>query len=311
MRDFGDVEAVRISLNSGIKRDGKTSVQMPQDRWNAAIIRESQQLCQFVQTTVEQAIETYYDQLNIEANSDGRVVAIRHPVRLSGGVLDTIRLLEEIEPILDQYVDSHEQYAEIASFSAADIYEEVAKEGLNFCTTIIPRVRLFAHTYLWILWTHESLRQANRFAGLLMGEHDFEQFSESAFPYIAHPPLIVATIACSTMIEEVGANYINAYVAAESYDLDETSPRQVLKDIEEHYPESGDYDTTKIDELVIDARNDISHYVTGRGETITLRDFEEFYQAVGEGMRLVNSMLLNLIQPPIVEFRASLDKLLT
>ena len=142
-----------------------------------------------------------------------------------------------------------------------------------------------------------------------MSEYDFEQFSESSFPYIAHPPLIVATIACSTMIEEVGANYINTYVETASYDPNKTSPRQVLTDIEKHYPESEDYDTEKIAELVINARNDISHYVTERGETITFRTFDEFYEAVVEGIKLVDSMLKHLILLPIADFEESLNKL--
>lgn len=129
-----------------------------------------------------------------------------------------------------------------------------------------------------------------------------------AFPYIAHPPLIVAAIACSTMIEEVGATYVNAFVEGKSYDLDETSVGDVFSDIIEEYPDIDDFDATAISDHVIGARNDVSHYVTKRENIASIDDFEDFYVAVIEGMELVDGLLAELVQKPIEDFEQSLEK---
>lgn len=230
------------------------------------------------------------------------------PVQLSGGILDTVELIEEVEPVLEELEDSILASAERASFNDRSDYEKIARESINSTDKIVPRTELFLHTYLGIQWANESLRQANQFGGLLQSDHNFNRHSMRAFPYIAHPPLIVAAIACSTMIEEVGATYVNAFVEGKSYDLDETSVGDVFSDIIEEYPDIDDFDATAISDHVIGARNDVSHYVTKRENIASIDDFEDFYVAVIEGMELVDGLLAELVQKPIEDFEQSLEK---
>jgi len=307
MRKFGDVEAVKLLLEQDPEVSQRVGLSPVQDPWQVAIIRNGQKLCKYVRAVIVQAVENYHEQIQIEQNTDGRLIEIRHPVRLSGGIHDAIELLETAEPMLNQFEQSFEILNENAEFGHGDIYEKLTKDALNFKDTIIPRVRLHIHTYLWILWTHESLNQAMQFHGLMKNRHDFEELTNTSFPYISHPPLIVATIACSTMIEEVGATWLNAYVKEVHHKMDNTSVGQVVNDIETHHSQSNEFDFGEIKEWVVDTRNDISHYVTRRGETVGLDEFEEFAIAVQEGMNLVNSLLSELIHPPIEEFQSDLS----
>lgn len=307
MREFGDLEAVKILLDQ--ERNAEEKVKMPpvHDPWHVAIIRNGQQLCNCVQTVIIKAINNYHQQIQIEQNTDGRVVKMHHPVRVSGGIQDAIELLEMVDPILNEFEERFEILNENAGFKSGDIYEDISKNALNFRQKIIPRVRLHIHTYLWILWTHESLNHAIQFHGLMEKQHEFEELTHASFPYISHPPLIVATIACSAMLEEVGATWLNAYVDNIDYEKDNTTAGGVVSNIEMHYSQSHEFDVEGIKEWVVGTRNDISHYVTRRGETVSLDEFEEFAVAVQEGINLVDSLLSELVVPPIEEFRSDLS----
>lgn len=307
MRKFGDVEAVKLLLKQNPKVQQKVRFYPVQDPWQVAIIRNGQKLCNYVHAAIIRAVDNYHEQIRIEQNTDGRLVEIRHPVRLSGGIQNAIELLETVEPMLNQFEQNFELLSEKAEFGHGDIYEKLAKDVLNFKGTIIPRARLHIHTYLWILWTHESLNHAIQFHGLMKNQHDFEELTNASFPYISHPPLIVATIACSAMIEEVGATWLNAYVDEVHHKIDNTSVGEVVHDIETYYSQSNEFDFEGIEEWVVDTRNHISHYVTRRGETVGLDEFEEFAIAVQEGVNLVESLLSELVLPPIEGFRSDLS----
>lgn len=313
MESFGPVEAVRFSLEQKLDMsddlpEEKLRVKFPRNGWLVAIIRESYQLSKFSESVALKAVNMYYSQIQAEAESDGRMIDPAKPVQLSRGILEAVELITEAESVLSEVEGKIEQYDCKAMFSGG-VYEETAKAGLNFSRTIIPRTRLFVHTYLWILWTHEALRQANQFGGLLQSDYNFERFSDKAFPYIAHPPLIVATVACTTMIEEAGVEYINAYTGGQDYDRDNdhTSAKMVLEDLESHFPDIEEINTTAIKEQVIEARDNISHYVIERKDVVPVDDFEGFYSAVIEGMELVDMLLAELINQPISEFQNKLE----
>jgi hypothetical protein len=309
MREFGEVEAIQLYLEQFAEIPPKLSFYTVSDAWLVAIVREGQKLVNFVESAIIKAIENYYDQIHIEQNSDGRAINIAHPVRLSGGIQDAIEILETISPKLTQFEQRFDFLNHKARFDSDDLYQDLATAALNFEDTIISRTRLHIHTYLWFLWTHESLNQAIQFYGLLMSQDDFEELSKAAFPYISHPPLIVATIAASTMLEEIGATWVNAKVEKSNYDMDETSVADVMEDIETYHPKSKDFDFTEIEEYVVDARNDISHYVTRRGETVGVEEFEEYVEAVQKVMNLVDVLLSELVLPPIEEFKKELSRL--
>ena len=308
MRNFGDVEAVKILLGQHSEVPQKIRFEPVQDPWQVATIREGQKLCKFAQTVVGEAVENYYQQIQKDQSSAGRMIEIRHPVRLSGGIRNAVRLLEVVEPILDQFENTFEALSSRAEFGRRDTYEEVAKDALNFQDTIISRIRLYVHTHLWFLWVHESFNHARQFHGLIKKEHDFEELTKGSFPYISHPPLIVVIIACSTMIEEVGARWLNAYVDGVHHKIDKTSVSCIVRDIETHYDQSDEFDFEWIREWIVDTRNEISHYVTRRGETVGLDDLEEFKLGIGQGVKLVDFLLTELVSPPIEEFQNGLSR---
>lgn len=309
MREFGEVEAIKLYLEQFTEIPPKLRFSTVSDAWLVAIVREGQKLANFVESVIIKAIENYNNQIHIEQRSDGRVVNMVHPVRLSGGIQNAIELLETVSPKLDQFEQRFDFLNAKARFDSDDLYQELATAALNFRDTIISRTRLHIHTYLWFLWTHESLNQAIQFYGLLMSQNDFEELSKAAFPYISHPPLIVATIAASTMLEEIGATWVNAKVKKSDHDPDETSVADVMEDIETHHPKSKDFDFAEIEEYVVDTRNDISHYVTRRGETVGVDEFERYVIAIQNVMNLVDLLLSDLVLPPIEEFNEELSQL--
>ncbi|QKY18289.1 hypothetical protein [Halorubrum sp. CBA1229] len=308
MRDFGDVATVKILLEQHSEVPRKIRFEPAQDPWQAATIREGQKLCKFVQAVISEAVDNYYQQIQKDHSNGARAIDIRHPVRLSGGIRNAIRLLETVEPILDQFEESFEILNSKAEFSQNDIYEELAKDTLNFQDTIIPRIRLYVHAQLWFLWVVESFNHAARFHGLMKRDNDFEELTSNSFPYISHPPLIVVIIACSTMIEEVGARWLNAYVDGVHHKIDETSVGCIIGDIEAHYAQSDTYNLGEIKRWIVDTRNEISHYVTRRGDTVKLDELEEFKMAVTQGIELVASLLSDLVLPPIEEFQNDLSR---
>lgn len=314
MENFGNIEAVRLSLEQEMDTSdklptGKLRVKNSQNSWFAAIIRVSYQLSKFSKSIVLKASNIYYNQIRAENESDFRMTDPARPVQISQGILEAIELIAKVESILGGAEERIELYNRMAVFAGYDVYEDIAKVGLNFIRTITPRTRLFAHTYLWIMWIHEALQQANQFGGLLESDYNLERLSAGAFPYIAHPPLIVATVACTTMIEEVGVEYINAYVEDQDYNRnqDHTSARLVLEDLESSFPNIEQVNTQAIKDHVIEARDNISHYVTKRKNAVHIDDFEEFYNAVVEGVELVDAVLTKLIDQPTSQFQDELE----
>lgn len=301
------MKAVKILLEQDPEVHQKVRFYPVQDPWQVATIRNGQKLCNYVHAAISQSTNNFYNQLQIEENTSLRMVDISHPVRLSGGIKKAIEQLETVVPTLNQFDRRFEILSENAEFGYADIYEKLAKDSLNFKRTIIPRTRLYIHTYLWILWTHESLNQAIQFHGLMKNQYDFEDLNDASFPYISHPPLIVATIACSAMIEEVGATWLNAYVDPVDHDMNNTSVKEVVHDIETHYSQNDEFEFDDIKEWVVDTRNHISHYVTRRGKTVGLDEFEEFAITVQGAVNLVEALLSELVFPPIYEFRRGIS----
>jgi hypothetical protein len=253
-------------------------------------------------------VKAHHDQIQADLKADGRIVDISSPVQLSNGVVETIKLIESGEPALREFEETILSLGERASFDGHPEYERLSKASLNLVDKIVPRTQLFLHTYLWIQWTTESLRQANQFAEQITDEQKYEDISESAFSYIAHPPLIVATIACTTMIEEVGTAYINSFADGKHHNPENTNVSEVLKDVAEEYVDSDEFDFTAIDDHVVGSRNEISHYIRRRKNVVSIADFEEFHQAVMEGVRLVNELLTELIDRPLNEFMKALDQ---
>lgn len=312
MREFGDLETVRLVIQRASDQDvygpeSRIGFPSAKDPWHVAIVNSSYGLSKYAHWAANRSVQIHQESIETLENTDARAVQISHPVHLGIGVKNTIEHVEIVDKQLEFLEKKFSILEERASFETESCYDDLAREGMNFARTIIPRTRLFAHTYLWIQWALEGIRQADQFRGLLRNEHQLNQFSENAFPYIAHPPIIVATTACTTMIEEVGATYINSYVEGSYWDKDETSAKAVLDEIEAEYINDAELTTSKIRNWVIPSRDNLSHYVIKRSEVIDTSDFEKFYTGIIETIQLMHSLLNDLLFPQIDEFQSSLD----
>lgn len=281
----------------------------PGDSWQALLIQRTYELVNFCYDTIRQAYDIYNSQIETEKESVGRAINPTIPFQISGGIYDSIELIESVESTLENYHAQIRECVTNTQFGLNDSHERVAKTGINVYEDIIRRTRLFAHTYLWIHWANEGLRQANQFGAQLQSENNLKRFSEKVFPYLAHPALIVSTIACTTMIEEVGAEYINGFVSGNSYNHDETSASSILRDLKQEYPSSSEFDLNKISEHVIAPRDDLSHYVRKRKDVITMDEFKDFYLGVIESIEFVDDILLEILEPPIREFQREVNSL--
>jgi len=131
MRQFGDVEAIKIRLGQLPEVPPKVRFTPIDDPWLVAIIRHGQILASFVGDASRSAIRNYREQIRVDHEADGRVISIEHPVGLNGGIRDAIELLENVDPILDQFEREFEFLKTKARFDGDDRYQEVAKATLN------------------------------------------------------------------------------------------------------------------------------------------------------------------------------------
>jgi len=131
MRQFGDVEAIKIRLGQLPEVPSKVRFTPIDDPWLVAIIRHGQILASFVGDASRSAIRNYREQIRVDHEADGRVISIEHPVGLNGGIRDAIELLENVDPILDQFEREFEFLKTKARFDGDDRYQEVAKATLN------------------------------------------------------------------------------------------------------------------------------------------------------------------------------------
>lgn len=299
MRNFGHISAVRVYIDRVYDSNGglgkaKVKVHDPIDPWHMAIVEEAYKLYPYVIERIQEVVNCYRNNLEARAKSDGQVIQPAFPVQISGGLTQIASIIEQAEPDLERFYNNMEEFDDRASYGTNRTYEEFARSELKNSRKIIKRTRLFLHTYLWILWTHESLLQANRFGGLLEDQSYFPENSENSFNYIAHPPLIVATLGCTAMIEEVGALYLNK-LTSQSIPTDNTSCSKVIKKIRKSHLNVDEFDLDSIEEFVVDTRNDISHYITRRTNLVTLDEFEDYCMAILEGIELVRRLLILLL----------------
>ena len=109
----------------------------------------------------------------------------------------------------------------------------------------------------------------------VLGVKDFNRAEDNVFSYVAHPPLIVATIGCTATIEEVGTFYLNKFTE-KHHNPDNTSSSEILRDLKEYYPDSDPDIIDEIDDTVVQARNDISHYLSKRDSAIPVDNIQRY-----------------------------------
>jgi len=219
------------------------------------------------------------------------------PTQISSGITRLSAIIGDADKTLTEFEDQFNDYAQRADFRDGSAYSKHAKTELSNSLGLIDIQRLHLHTYLWTLWAMDSLEQANRFGGHIENPDTRPELPVGSFQYVAHAPLVVATLSTTALIEEVGGTYINkkTEMTGSSVDFDNTSCSGVLSKLEQHYPTIGEYDVDAIRSHVVNSRNDFSHYITRRGDAITLDNFEEYYLALRGGLSLVLKIVDQLI----------------
>lgn len=309
MYNLGQIEAVRLVVNRRIENEsslseGPVTVPDSPDPWKIAILRESDDLYEYTAELTQTAFDLYAEDLWARVETDGRLVEIAFPVQLSRGIVKMSQLIGDAERRLEKFDLKLRNCCEHVEFLDGSPFDEQSRIALKLSQEMIERQRLHLHTYLWVLWTQESLEQANQFGGVVKNPDFRPEQREDSFQYIAHSPLVVATLSITAMIEEIGATYINKHTE-DSVDFNNTSCSKVLKDLERHYPKIDEYDVNSIRRYVVDSRNDYAHYITRRGDAITLENFEEYYSAIREGLSLVKEIADQLIMESIAKYEKS------
>ncbi|QLC34304.1 hypothetical protein EFA46_008825 [Halarchaeum sp. CBA1220] len=126
-----------------------------------------------------------------------------------------------------------------------------------------------------------------------MAEHGYyDDLGVEGFGLVAFPPLITATLSCTAVLEDVGCIYINKYrePGEECINPDETRVGKILDLIEKRYPDSSDFDLDKIDQEVIQRRDEYAHYMERRQQTVTAEETDQFIEGIAEAFWLIRNL---------------------
>lgn len=299
MREYGHIETVRWFLDETVvAMDGELpskflSIPTPHDYYHIYILRVTTRLLNYIYSTSQECSEIFESEVLSENNADGYALDISMPIKLSPGIVKTAILIEEAEEKLQQYQQQLTVFSEKASFDNNGILEDLARRRLSLLDKLIDRTRLFHHAHLWLHWTSESLDQAAQIRTLIEEHGRFEEAGEDAYAFFAFPPLIVATLSCTAMIEEVGAKYINQFTS-DSVNTDKTSSSRVLNLLDKYYADIDDFDIESV-YSIIDARNEIAHYMTTRKNVVEIDLFQQYADGVAQSIFLVRNLVLEFM----------------
>lgn len=263
------------------------------------ILNQSAQLYRKAVALTSEAEEEYDSDLERRKETSARLIDPAMPVRFSSGITNIASLIEPADEMLSQQLGSIEELTEEAIFENESSYEGMAREAINISRNIAELVRIHLHTHLWGIWINESLSQASQVHQQIKNRDEFENPIDSIYPYVAHPPLIVATLGCTAMIEEVGGHYLKKFTD-ENIDLDNTNCREVLRSLNSTYPRAKQYDISTITETVVAARNDFSHYLIERQDAIVTSSISKYIELCQECIRLVGILVREM---RLVQFR--------
>lgn len=297
MHSYREIAAARWFLQDLSRQEYRLktrslSIPVPQDVWHIEIVRSSKEVYEFVLYILNQATTIYEEDIEMRYEADGRAIDLGVPVELSGGVINIASLMEAAIPELGNLIEELDSFAEKDSFGGNSLYETAARHALRFVHVIRDRVPLFLHSYLWILWAIEAVDQAGRIAHRISNNH-FRKNSEASFPYMAHPPILVATLACTALTEEIGAIYLKEIIG-EEVKKNHTSFKNILERLENNNLNS-DFDINFIQDNLYDIRISLAHYILKRKNAVSMGEFEDFATAVFECTDLVKAMANDLI----------------
>lgn len=230
----------------------------------------------------------------------GRLIDPAMPVQMSGGLYKIARQLDSGEPALRGFENRLQDLEAEAEFGTGDGYESVGRMALKLSKEIIERTRLHLHAHLWMLWTLEGVSQASQIHSVMTEYETHSDMPEGAFEYLAHPPIIVSTMACTAMIEEVGAVYINKETDY-SVDYDGTRCSEVLRKLEKGYSRSENHDFEVISESLIPKRTDFAHYMRRRQSGMGEAELIEHTEAAMETLKLIRALVTDLLSDKLNE----------
>lgn len=308
MKEYIELEAVRlyieseISLQNDVPEHG-VSPSLPTDFSNLQILRESNRIHDYVTDLGLETRRIYENDIVTRQETVGRVIDPAMPVRFSGGIEEIASLLDSADGQLSQLERTIDQIESESTFNTDCSYDEPARIAITLDRKMIERAMLYLHSHLWMLWTLESLEQADQIYGLMQRQDRFSEVGEDAFAYLAHPPIIVSTLACTAMIEEVGAEYINQFISGKSMNPDETRASDVLDTLSNEYQNHTEFDISAINETIVSSRQDISHYLSKRPDAVTSENLEKHINQGMASIRLIDILTNELLTDVLQDYR--------
>ena len=298
MRSFGDITAVRLALwEHDEGSPTKLHIPFPVDQWHPAIIDLCWRRFQYCLQIHNSAMSVYQDDIELRGSYDGRAINPL-PVRLSWGMREVVNLHTKFGATFDTFTTLIDWCRERATFGSGTRYERLSRRWLRYSRGLRDRVVFSLRTSMWIQWINQSLWEAHELLAHIQDDESqyLQQYGPELFSYIAHPPLLVAVLTSSAMVEEVGAVTVKELDTDVDPDLDDTTLENVLGWLRDQNLTPENIDLNILDDRLREARNDLSHSMTARATTVTLDTFETYAEAVQTAIRLGLSLVNQLVR---------------
>lgn len=310
MHDFSHLEAARWRLDCWLKTEEELpteSLQAPSpNSWEyVAILRAANRLYREVVNATAEAEDYYRDDLKGREEYAGRLVDISMPIDFSSGIVNTSKLVAEADEAIPAKLEMIEQVTEQASFDSDTEYERLSRKAINYSRDLAEFGSMHLHAHLWASWIVESLSQAERVHQQLPHKDQFKGMVDSVYSYLAHPPLIVATIGSTALIEEVGSRYINKFTDRH-VNPDETRCGDILDDLEEIYSGEEEFDFSGIKATIGQARNDYGHYILKRKPIVDAEDLGEFIDLCTQCIRLALGIVRDMLRAKVTQYHVQI-----
>jgi hypothetical protein len=245
--------------------------------------------------------DLFADDVNRYQNSLGRAVSIRVPVQFTPGIGDLAVLIDGTLREIDSIASQIEDTADQASFSSSDPYQPLARRSITLSRSLQERTELYLYSHLWLMWAIESLTQCRQLKEVVIDSDDYTHAEAGIFPYIAHPPIMVTTLACTAVIESVGAYYLNKYTDR-SIPPDNKSSSVILNRLAAEYEPASVFEIEAIAATVVEARHDLVHYSRDRHHRLTLEHFERYKDLVWQTIALNRILLTEIMNDTLQDY---------
>jgi hypothetical protein len=307
MYDYAHIEAFRWHLDAvrilekvnKQSPDVKADFSSPEEYFHTAILREANRTYKISRHAIDRTLEEIQRDEEIRNETAGRVVDVGMPTEISNAVVELASVLDTIQREFQRQDDRIQSLRSKASFSTETVYDRLSRKALNIHESMTEYTVLYVRSQLWRMWVREALNQLKRIQRTIKNPNS--NYDETLFPYLSHPQIMVSTVTCTALIEEVGGHYINQH-EMESIDMDNTSPTKVLRKIEENYTEVEVIDLSLIRDEVTNTRTDMVHYIRKRGEAMDINNLDDYINACFECIRLVNRLVCELVYTSIEDY---------